>query len=480
MTYPNYDALYSISDLHLGGTEGKQIFSGKLELPALLKNLTNQHPNLRIALVINGDFIDFLAEAPGQYFNVDSAIHKLRRVAADATFKASFAAFGDFVSASNRFLIINLGNHDLELAFPDVQQVFAECCGLADAHRIHWVDDGAGFRAAVGEASVLCLHGNEADVANHVDFEALRRFRKLRQLGSRKVQTSSADWTPNAGTQLVIDAMNTVKQDHPFIDVLKPETEAAVRVLLALDFDKVKQLAWPAMRAMGGRGGKDAVKHWFGILSAPQPGEVTQIAAAKVDHAQQMLDAIEVAMNDKLEPQELLSSSDSIQQLGFTEDVMLFWNSMRGKDTTNALRDALEALDYDQSFKFDAPEKMNDALADLVGSDINFLLSGHTHFHRSLRLGPSSQHFNSGTWAYLMHLTEAVRTDKVKFNRLIAALKAKKSLAELDADEHLLKRHTVVRIAKFDASVRGELLLAKLSKAGEFSFDAVPNSERIF
>ncbi len=360
MPYPSYDALYSISDLHLGGTEGRQIFSGRLELPALLQELTSQDPNLRIALVVNGDFIDFLAEAPGQYFNVDSAIAKLKRVAADASFKATFAAFGRFVSAANRFLIVNLGNHDLELGFSDVQQVFAECCGLPDAQRIRWVEDGAGFRAHVGTASILCLHGNEADVANHVDFDALREFRKLRQIGVRKAQTNTQDWTPNAGTQLVIDAMNAVKKDYPFIDVLKPETEAAVRVLLALDFTKVKQLAWPAMQAMVGRGGKDAIKHWFGFLRAPgnaagitdtgktpiPPGNVARLADLKTIQAQQMLAAVEDSMDKQLTPQELLPLERSTRQLGITDDVALFWHAMRGKDTTHALREALEQLDY--------------------------------------------------------------------------------------------------------------------------------------
>ena len=42
-------------------------------------------------------------------------------------------------------------------------------------------------------------------------------------------------WVPNAGTKLVIDVMNAVKATHPFIDLLKPESTAAVPLLLALE-----------------------------------------------------------------------------------------------------------------------------------------------------------------------------------------------------------------------------------------------------
>jgi hypothetical protein len=228
-----------------------------------------------------------------------------------------------------------------------------------------------------------------------------------------------------------------------------------------------------------GRGGKDTFKNWFGFLGVPETGNVARVAAARAGQAQQMLDDVEQHIEKNLEAHELIPANTATEQLGLFDDMALVWKSMRGKDTTNALREALEKLDYDQSFKFDVAEKMNEELVDLVGPEINFLLSGHTHFHRSLPLGPSAHHFNSGTWAYLMQLTEAVRTDEVAFNALIAALKAKSSLAQLDAKGHLIKRHTVIRIAKTDdASVRGELLMAKVSAAGKFSLDTVVGSER--
>jgi hypothetical protein len=59
---PQFDELYSISDLHLGGEPGFQIFGSGKELAWLIRHLGAERPErTRVALVINGDFVDFLA-----------------------------------------------------------------------------------------------------------------------------------------------------------------------------------------------------------------------------------------------------------------------------------------------------------------------------------------------------------------------------------------------------------------------------------
>lgn len=58
---PSFDALYAVSDLHMGGAgPGAQIFDSGAELAGLILHLA-QKPG-KIALVFNGDTVDFLAE----------------------------------------------------------------------------------------------------------------------------------------------------------------------------------------------------------------------------------------------------------------------------------------------------------------------------------------------------------------------------------------------------------------------------------
>ena len=56
------DSVYVISDLHLGGVAPRQMFGETAALAGFIDGL----PAGRCALVINGDFVDFLAEPPSR------------------------------------------------------------------------------------------------------------------------------------------------------------------------------------------------------------------------------------------------------------------------------------------------------------------------------------------------------------------------------------------------------------------------------
>ena len=65
----NYDELYVVSDLHMGGeikvkngvTKNLQIFNKGDQLADFIKYLT-QIDDKKVGLVLNGDIVDFLAE----------------------------------------------------------------------------------------------------------------------------------------------------------------------------------------------------------------------------------------------------------------------------------------------------------------------------------------------------------------------------------------------------------------------------------
>ncbi|MCY2966504.1 MAG: hypothetical protein NT069_23215, partial [Planctomycetota bacterium] len=107
---------------------------------------------------------------------------------------------------------------------------------------------------------IYCIHGNEVDTWNVADYARIQKISAALQAG-----VIAEPWIPNAGTQLVIDVMNDVKKDYPFVDVLKPEAEGVVPVLLALKPDLYKKLSKIAL--VTERFAQDSVRRRFGWLA---------------------------------------------------------------------------------------------------------------------------------------------------------------------------------------------------------------------
>jgi len=184
-----FDELYSVSDLHLGGLGADhQIFKEGSRLAAFIRTLIDPWQDKSVALVLNGDVVDFLAEDKTDVFDPSGAISKLTRIIGDDAFKPVWEALRDYIKTDipaeptddppiqRRTLVFVLGNHDIELAMPHVQTWLETWLGQDDdaaRGRIVWATQGAGFTALVGGRRVLCLHGNEGDEWNLVDHLAL-------------------------------------------------------------------------------------------------------------------------------------------------------------------------------------------------------------------------------------------------------------------------------------------------------------------
>jgi len=132
----DFDEIFVISDLHLGGVPGHRIFANQPELLLLLDHVRQRPGKLRVGLVINGDLVDFLAEPKARYLDPEGATERLDRIRNDATFRPIFDSFAALVQTPNRFLAITLGNHDLELALPHVRLHLTQllCGDREDAH----------------------------------------------------------------------------------------------------------------------------------------------------------------------------------------------------------------------------------------------------------------------------------------------------------------------------------------------------------
>lgn len=463
------DQLYVVSDLHLGGVEGHQIFNQGPALARVIDHLAQLPAGPRVGLVLNGDIVDFLAAEDAAHFDPEGAPAKLAAIMSAEDFAPVFDALGRFVHTDDRVLVLVLGNHDVELALPEVLALLIErVAGDDDAARgrIRAAMDGTGYTCTVGGRRVLCIHGNDADPWNIVDHDALRDF-----IQAQKAGVEAKAPRANAGTRLVVDVMNGIKQSYPFVDLLKPETVTVPGVLLALpsqlhapllDFARITmRLAYDAARSEAGflgagtpgptpppadgyraldmlvRGGASSAAG-----SAPEDGEAW-LAQAEADFAAGLRPAAAIGL-------------DEGGMLGFGG---LIWDRWKGRDPSDNLREALNKyLAGDRTFAFDTEDNVFHEHDKEVGPEVHFIVAGHTHLERRLpRKRGEGVYFNSGTWIRLIQIHEEQLSDPTTFAPVFEAL-SRGTLAALDRSQDLVKqRRTVVAIWAEDGHVHGEL-----------------------
>jgi UDP-2,3-diacylglucosamine pyrophosphatase LpxH len=214
-----------ISDLHLGGepptmnSRPERLVRFLDGLPSLARNDEDLH------LVIAGDFVDFLAIPPWEPFTADpgAAVDKLRRTMA-GPFAGVFDALGRFAAAGHRITVL-LGNHDLELALPPVQDALLSRLGAPD--RFAFSADGRALR--IGGA--LIEHGNRYEATNANDFTGLRAVASALSRG----EAPEVRVHPSPGSEAVATVLNPIKRRYPFLDLLKPPGELAALLLVVFE-----------------------------------------------------------------------------------------------------------------------------------------------------------------------------------------------------------------------------------------------------
>lgn len=477
---PQFDELYVVSDLHLGGPSDFQIFNSGAELAALIDLLREAPPEKKVALLVNGDFTDFLAEQDAKHFDPSGAIAKLNRIVEDNSFKPVFTALKKFTNTMNRTLVLTLGNHDLELALPWVRARLLDILsdGEAAAYgRIILAFDGAGFPCRVGNATVLCVHGNEVDPWNVADYERIRRF-GVEVSHGRPIDS----WVPNAGSQLVIDVMNDLKRKYPFVDLLKPETQGAVPTLLALAPDQhdkllaisatVGRLVWDKLKRatgfLGGHDEDDLPGRTFATADAfaPRPAPAGAEFYDREEYAKLLLDGASEQYHRGVDPMSLLSSDEAGGYLGLTSAV---FKLIRGEETSEVLREALEGVHKDRSFDPTAEDDTYKLLDEAVGEGFDFLIAGHTHLRRALerKKRRGTWYFNSGTWARLIKLEDRVLRDADEFRKVFDSFREGTMQALDDHPDLVTRILTVVAVRSDGQETHGELRQVSLSPAAE-------------
>lgn len=483
MDLPRYDELHVISDLHMGGDRlDFQILRETARLAGYVRWVTAQRPDGQVALVLNGDIVDTLAEDTGGYIAVDNAVATVERIISHASFTDVWQALAEFVRTPRRTLVLAVGNHDLELALPPVQRMIVErLCGedLAARARLEFSTLGAGHACLVGGARVFCTHGNEVDAWNYVRYEDLSKL--ARRLNAART-VAPADWEPNAGTKMVKDVMNDVKKRYAWIDLLKPETSAAVGVLIVLDPSQASKITrLPGIVAELTRGGREFAGR-LGASAAAAATAATAAAPASIDQLLGANVAKSLKLGGKPSPRgegrraddmlldaELSFQAAPARQAGPNEtlgaprlmfDRLTGWITGVGKD--EALRRAL--LDWlvdDQTFNIANQDQTYLDVTKSVGGAVDVLVTGHTHLERAIDMGGGRLYFNCGTWIRLLQFTRAMLDTPEAFAPVYRVLEDGR-LGTIDAAKFggtpfVMNQTSAVRIAVEPDGVVGEL-----------------------
>src|SRR5262249_54774859 len=160
-----YDELWVVSDLHMGGERSPgrnfQIFNRGARLANFIRHLTTLRPADDVALLLNGDVIDSLAEnvVPGYVaLEVETALAMMNHLYNDPAFAPVWDALSNFVRTPKRYLIIVIGNHDIELALSAVESSIRTHLAAGDVAaeaRLVFSTRGGGFGCRVGTKRVF-------------------------------------------------------------------------------------------------------------------------------------------------------------------------------------------------------------------------------------------------------------------------------------------------------------------------------------
>jgi UDP-2,3-diacylglucosamine pyrophosphatase LpxH len=400
------EKLYAISDLHIGGPAGAWAFRESAALGWLIDSIAAESTDLEIGLLLNGDVFDFLAEPGAQAFSFNADV-MLRRILADANLKPVVTALRKLVATEGRLLIVQIGNHDIELALPAVQEELLRALNAGTRptrDRVLFQQDPEGWLCKVAGQSVLAVHGNQSDPWNVVDYEGLRAAAGQRQRGGVP--------DTNAGTTMVLNVINPIKAQYPFVDLLKPEGAPLMAVLQALDapasatgllraLGRLRLQRGSASELLGGpltadalAGVEDELENYFSPL--PRPG------------SEDTLRHIEDYLAAGLEPLDLVP--ERAEQLGQTVNSIrsrwALW-SPQGLPKSTLLREALARwLRDDESFDPGQPSAIDLLILRQATRGIEVLLAGHTHLARELR-HQQCVYINTGTWMRLLKLQDS-------------------------------------------------------------------------
>jgi UDP-2,3-diacylglucosamine pyrophosphatase LpxH len=152
---PDDTLLVFVSDVHIGGAAGAEIFASAAELEALLTDLGDHRGPVELVLV--GDFLDLLRMG-----DAGRGEELVAATIARPEYRELFARLRAFARAPGHRVVYVVGNHDTELWWnPPVRRSLREA-GLVDAFALSYT---ASFESRPDQV-LYCEHGNQFDPSN--------------------------------------------------------------------------------------------------------------------------------------------------------------------------------------------------------------------------------------------------------------------------------------------------------------------------
>ena len=420
--------VYVVSDLHIGGAyasdpaggRGFRICTRVAELTRFVQAVAARSSpgGARTELVINGDFVDFLAEAwptepRWRPFIEDDGAAAARLGDIVARDRPLFSALGDLLEAGHRLTIL-LGNHDVELSFPAVRRVLEQALGVRPGHDLAFIYDGEAY--AVGRA--LIEHGNRYDGFNVIDHDGLRRHRSAQS--RRQAVPEDMRFRVPPGSNIVTHIMNPVKERWPFVDLLKPESTACIPLLLALapgSRREIQPFLPLALEAKQRDPGPDAMPMFAGDISAGPAvrqdplRDVLGAVLGDSDAVDAFLADIDDSASAALDTSGDISFGSGLSAARGWVGLLLGRESKPLSTRLPSLLRALRALHSDTSFdrRVEGQSCYQDAAQVLLCRDFDVVVFGHTHLAKQVEL-PGGRYLNTGTWADLMRFPPELLT----------------------------------------------------------------------
>lgn len=378
--YEDYDVVYSMSDLHLSD-RGLTATADVHLLTKVIEHLGTAEAGARVALVLNGDIVDFLDVEPKHVFRVAEAPGNLQKVfGANQGFWSALKAF-----AEQHTLVLTLGNHDIELALPTCRALLRRTIGRGAILAF----EGAGYRCSVGGCQVFFVHGNNEDDWNTVDFHALSSIAAEVTAG-----VTPGAWSSNQGSRLVVDLLNEQKLAHPFIDYLKPEGQWLLGLFERLGYASAFSLYTDMAKRKAIAAANYTARNQTSQRRFLGRGAATEAVTYDADTL--LWDAYQGRP-----PPRQGTIGNGGEKLGtFTT------SRASDADIENYVRDEMLGTDAD-TFEVAASDNVYGALRRKVGDEINVVVCGHTHLRKAKKDSSRRAYFNTGTWLRLMDIGRA-------------------------------------------------------------------------
>jgi UDP-2,3-diacylglucosamine pyrophosphatase LpxH len=331
-------------------------------------------------------------------------------------------------------LTIILGNHDIELSLPSVRTwLFNRLEG--NGRRIKFIYDGEAYV----RGDLLIEHGNRYDRLNATNHSALRQERSVlsrRVPAELEFRNEYDRFQAPAGSLLVIDVINPLKRQFKFIDVLKPESEAVVPLLLAL-YPEATNLLRAAFKLSGAWARSNIANRsrlqglQAGYLGASQEYDFTLEQLLRDNLTQVELQSIALPSSSDGALSGVTEKNGYIIAKKFLTGVKLCFSRFT-KDNRN-IKTCLRKLQNNDTFDInkEIPQYLDEAKALVSHGGFKTIVFGHTHLPKQVTFKCDEEdksYINTGTWADIIKIPISAFVDNadgdIELERFIDAMRA--------------------------------------------------------